>query len=376
MRGKTPWSLLRVVAGLIIAAAALHLYDAEPFDPNQVVLGKELTQKEEQWNGRPFTARSVPDTKAMVADYEKAPIKGARNCKPFTILWLGNSQLNTVNQFREGDHISAWWLRQEVSCPDTTLPFGVALPLANFQEMYLVEEYVTARLPVNVVFLELCFDGLRQDGLRHDFAGIAEPSDERELGGEPVGRAILETAQALWRNEVAAEQNPGLKGFLQQGVENRLDATLAKISPLWADRDNMQLKFLVDVYVARNHLLGINSSTVRKLIPSRYDRNMQALTALLRLARARGIPVIGYISPLRQDLAPPYDPGEYARWKGSLAKLFPENGAKLISLETLVPPADWGTSGRIGDVDFIHFRNSGHQLVAHAMLHYAQRDER
>ena len=138
----------------------------------------------------------------------------------------------------------------------------------------------------------------------------------------------------------------------------------------------MQLKFLVDVYVARNHLLGINSSTVRKLIPSRYDRNMQALTALLRLARARGIPVIGYISPLRQDLAPPYDPGEYARWKGSLAKLFPENGAKLISLETLVPPADWGTSGRIGDVDFIHFRNSGHQLVAHAMLHYAQRDER
>jgi len=376
MRGKISWSLLRVAAGVIIAAAALHLYDAEAFDPNQVVLGKELSQKEEQWNGREFTSWSVPDAKAMVADYKRAPVKEDGDCKPFTVLWLGNSQLNTINQFREGDHISPWWLRREASCADTTLPLGVSLPNANFQEMYLLEEYVTARLPVNVIFLELCFDGLRQDGLRHDFVGFAEPSDEGELGREPIGRTILQTAQALWRNEVAAEQNPGLKGFLQQGVENRLDAALAKASPLWADRDSMQLKFLVDVYIVRNRLLGINSSTVRKLIADRYDRNMQALTALLRLARARDIPVIGYISPLRQDLAPPYDPDEYARWKSVLAKLLPENGAKLISLETLVPPADWGTSGRIGDVDFIHFRNNGHRLVAKAMLRYAVPDAR
>jgi hypothetical protein len=375
MRGKIPWSLLRVATGLIIAVAALHLYDAEPFDPNQVVLGKELSQEEEQWKGREFTSWSVPDAKAMVADYEKAPLKAIGDCRPFTILWLGNSQLNTINQFREGDHISPWWLRQEVSCPDTTLPLGVSLPNANFQEMYLLEEYVTARLPVDVIFLELCFDGLRQDGLRHDFAGLTEPSDEGSLDREPVGRTILETAQALWRNDVATEQNPGLKGFLQQGVENRLDAALAKVSPLWADRDTMQLKFLVDVYGARNSLLGINSSTVRKLIPNRYDRNMQALMALLRLARARRIPVIGYISPLRQDLAPPYDLAEYAQWKGALAKLFPESGAKLISLETLVPSADWGISSRIGDVDFIHFRNSGHRLVAEAMLHYVPQDE-
>src|SRR4051794_6427508 len=67
MRGKIPWSLLRVAAGFIIAAAALHRYDAEPFDPNQVVLGKELSQKEEQWNGQEFTSWSVPDAKAMVA---------------------------------------------------------------------------------------------------------------------------------------------------------------------------------------------------------------------------------------------------------------------------------------------------------------------
>src|ERR1051326_4855070 len=139
MRGKIPWSLLRVATGLIIAVAALHLYDAEPFDPNQVVLGKELSQEEEQWKGREFTSWSVPDAKAMVADYEKAPLKAIGDCRPFTILWLGNSQLNTINQFREGDHISPWWLRQEVSCPDTTLPLGVSLPNANFQEMYLLE---------------------------------------------------------------------------------------------------------------------------------------------------------------------------------------------------------------------------------------------
>lgn len=364
------WNLLRVGLGILLGLVALRLYNGRPFDPNQIVLGTAVYQTYEVWNGRPFTGRSVGEIKSLVADYEAHPVTSAGDCKPLTILWMGNSQLHGINQFQPGNHIAPWWLRKSVSCADSTVPLGMSLPNSNFQELYLIEEYVTARIPVNEMLLELCFDGLRQDGLRDEFAGFAEASDREELSLEPIGKDMLITADGLWNHRNAADQNPGLNGFVQQGLENRLDASLAKVWPLWADRDVLQDKFLVDLYLLRNRILGITPSTVRKLIPPRYNRNMRALEAMLKLAQQRKIPVLGYISPIRQDLPIPYDAAEYGHWKQVLSKLFAEYGARLVNLEPLIPPEDWGYADETGNIDFIHFRNRGHQLVAGALAKY------
>jgi lysophospholipase L1-like esterase len=117
-------------------------------------------------------------------------------------------------------------------------------------------------------------------------------------------------------------------------------------------------------------VLHINPSTVRTLIPARLDRNSRALDALLRLNEAQGIRVIGYISPIRQDLPNPYDAREYAAWKAATQALFVQRHAQLINLESLVPAAEWGQYDLTGAIDFVHFRNRGHQLVADALRPY------
>lgn len=364
-------ALVRLLIAGIIALGGLLLYDRRTIDVDRLDLDPSVQLSPERWNGRLFTAWTVPGIQGLVADYRRHPVAANGNCRPLTILWLGNSQLHLVNQYKVGDHVSPYWLRRDVKCPETTVPLGVSIPNANFQEHYLLEEYAAARLPVGVIFLELCFDGLRQDALRADFAGVLSDTDKNILSQAPIGGEMLRVAEPLWKGRGGAGDNAGLKGFVQNGIEDRLDDKLAQVLPLWADRGNMRERALVDLYEVRNTMLGISSGTVRKLIAPRYDRNMQALEALLRDAHARGIPVIGYIAPVRNDRPNPYDPVQYAAWKKTVEQLLPRYGATYVNLENLVPPNEWGIFDTIGELDFVHFRNRGHQLVAKALLPYA-----
>jgi hypothetical protein len=363
-----------IVAG-ILALGALLLYDRRTVDVDRLDLDPSVQLSPERWNGRLFTAWTVGGIRSLVADYQHKPIAESGNCRPLTILWLGNSQLHLVNQYKVGDHVSPYWLRNGVRCPQTTVPLGVSIPNANFQEHYLLEEYAAARLPVGAIFLELCFDSLRQDGLRADFAGFLADDDKQNLSQSPIGGEMLRVAEPLWKGQNGTNDNAGLKGFVQNDVENRIDSALASVLPLWANRGNMRERALVDLYELRNRMLGISSGTVRKLIPPRYDRNMQALEALLHDAHARGIPVIGYVAPVRNDRPNPYDPVQYAAWKETLQRLLPQYGATYVNLENLVPPNEWGVYDAIGEIDFVHFRNRGHQLVAQALLPYARAAE-
>lgn len=367
-------NLLRIAGALAVGLLALFLFDWQALDPDGL-LEKSVVPRREQWNGRLFTASEVADIKDIVAGYQRQPIPAAGGCSQLTILWLGNSQIHSVNQYRDGDHTSPYWLRFKASCADATLPLGISLPDANLQELYLLEEYVTARIPVKMIFLELCFDTLRQDGLRGELAGFTTPADEAAVSREPIGREMLMTAKALWNHHDNAGQNSGLDGFAQQRVENTITNRLETNWPLWRDRDSLSNRFMFDLYVTRNFVLGINASTARKMIPPRYGRNMQALEAILRLAQRRHIQVVGYISPIRQDQPIPYDGAEYARWKQVAAGLLPEYGAKLVNLESLVPDVDWGTLRESGYSDIVHFRNGGHQLVAAALARFLPADE-
>jgi hypothetical protein len=83
--------------------------------------------------------------------------------------------------------------------------------------------------------------------------------------------------------------------------------------------------------------------------------------------RQRGLPVLLYIAPIRQDKPIPYDRTEYSRWKDEVHEITRRSGAHLVNLEQLVPGELWGTySG--DDIDFMHFRGPGHRLVAEALL--------
>ena len=362
------YPIWRCVAAGAISLSLLLAYDLRHIDAATFGLAPVTGLFGEIWDGQTFTADSVPAIAKIVAQTKANAGVETETCEPFSLLWLGNSQLHYINQFEAGDHIAPYWLRRELECPSVATPFGFSLPNANLQEHYILQRHVTRRVPIRMILLELCFDDLREEGLRPEFSVLLD--DDQLTGGEPVATEIVSRAQAQGRLDTS-EENAGLDGFVQKGVEDGLDAALSEWWPLWSHRQALRVSVLSDLYFTRNAVLGINPTTVRKLIPARYDRNMQALEALLRDAKANGISVLAYIAPIRQDLPIPYDPVEYERWKAVVGEIATNNGARLINLETLIPADLWG-SYHEDDVDFMHFRGPGHQIIARTLLPHVE----
>lgn len=287
------------------------------------------------------------------------------------MLWLGNSQLHHINQFEPGDRLAPYWLRRAFRCPDTTVPLGFSLPNANLQEHYMIARYVSERVPLRVAILELVFDDLREDGLRNDFASMLTPDDRQRLQKDAVARDIVARAETDWGAHATGEENAGLHGFVQKRIEDALNAQAGRISTLWADRANLRVRVLTDLYVVRNKALGIKATTVRKMIPDRYRRNMQALEEMLAFLQSNGTRTVAYIAPIRQDHPLPYRADEYAAWKESVQALARRYEVTLLNLETLVPPQFWGVY--YGDeIDFMHFRGPGHKMLGETLLPYVQ----
>lgn len=357
----------RLLIGLAIAAAMLAFYDRRA-DTDLFNVGSSNQALVEQWQGVDFTAASVSEIRKLISNHQAIALASA-DCDRPAILWLGNSQLHYVNQYRAGDHLAPYWLRQRLHCG---APVGMSLPNANLQELYVMAAKASSRLPVRAILLELCFDDLREDGLRAEFSGFLDAVDRQRVVASEVGAGIISGAESAWGDANANEENDGLRGFVQKSVEDRLDNALSGIWPLWGSRSDLRTQVMVDLYFTRNGLLGITPSTTRKMIAPRYSRNMSALRQLFRDARGRGVAVIAYIAPIRQDVPLPYDLGEYTRWKSAVADMVRAEGATLVNLEALVPAAEWGATSK-NDIDFMHFRGEGHRLLANALLPYVQR---
>jgi hypothetical protein len=99
---------------------------------------------------------------------------------------------------------------------------------------------------------------------------------------------------------------------------------------------------------------------------------MDALEQFLRDAGEHHIPVLAYVVPLRPDIAPPYDRGQYTEWKQKVSELVRSHGDTIVNLEDLVPGTYWGTFTG-DDVDFMHFQGEGHKRLAAAIAPEAER---
>ncbi|RPI42580.1 MAG: hypothetical protein EHM59_17510 [Betaproteobacteria bacterium] len=354
-------SAARLLLAVVIAALALHVYGNRRIVAEDFALGAENFHGHEDWNGTRFTASSPKEIAALLRELPAA----SSTPRPATVLWLGNSQLHAVNQFKAGDHLAPYWLRKDWPCPDCLLPLGVSLPNASLQEFLVLYHAASTRVAIDAVIVAAVFDDLREDGLRPELDALLTEELRQRLQASEVGRGILErTAQASGATRSA--ENVGLEGFVQKTFEDRLTAGLGAVWPLWEKRPELRAHLLTDLYYLRNHALGIKATSVRPMIAPRLERNMRALEALLSDCRARGIPVVVYIAPIRHDLPLPYDAREYSAWKTRLQTLVHEHHARLLNLESLVPPQYWGTQQ--GDqIDFMHFQGSGHRLVAEAL---------
>jgi hypothetical protein len=227
---------------------------------------------------------------------------------------------------------------------------------------------VASQLPLSAVILEVEFMGFREDGLRGEFAKISSTSLIQELTPYGVGRdlAALASIPDAAGAVVLKKANAGIDGEFQQAVENNLSDALATVWPLWRDRVNLRSTLLGDLFTFRNWVFHISSQSERKIIKPRFIRNMAALEDFLKSFKASQTPVVLYFAPVRPDKPLPYDRSEYTQWKSAIQSLAVRYSAICLDLDKLVPAQHWGSNfGE--DIDFMHFQEAGHKLVAGAL---------
>jgi hypothetical protein len=281
------------------------------------------------------------------------------------VLWLGNSQLHAVNQLSEGQQTSALLLHRKLAKKQQFLTVW-SQPNANLQEHYLVYTWATQRLPIKTLILPLVFDDLRENGIRDDLKiALQDLGTRGQLEKSAIGRDLT--------NLSGSPDSPTVVKTTQDRVEAYLNERLGEIFPSWARRPQIRGEILLQLFFLRNWAFNIKPSDIRRVIPATRTRNVQALEAILADARERGVRVLIYIAPIRNDVPLPYAMAEYDQFKTDALHIADAHGATLLNLENLVHAPLWGltdstNSSGTNSIDFMHFQAGGHELLADALF--------
>ena len=286
------------------------------------------------------------------------------------VLILGNSQTHSINQKVAGETVYPELIQKEL---DSIAILTHSMPNANLQEFLVSHAWWTEQLEPDMVIVPAFMDDLREDGLRADFIKSIVSSGYQMETTHPLEIALNQQLYLLTNPPSEAgseskEQTP------QDISEAALNDWLSEHTSVWRNRANARGDLFLGLYGFRNKLFGINASTQRKMIPARYDRNLEALDLLCTRAGKNGQKVLIYIPPIRTDVAPPYDPTEYTKFKSDIKSLAQRhNHAVFANLEDIVPGPLWGMKASTDgsgepELDFMHFQFSGHEILANALI--------
>ena len=130
------------------------------------------------------------------------------------IIWLGNSQLHTINNYVAGQSPSSYLLHTELSKNKRWL-ITLSQPNANLIEHLLILCHLQARYPIKEVLLSLVFDDFRETGIRPSLSKLAidpkiELCFERSVGSD--GLALLKLARPS--KEKAPHKNKRLRKMI------------------------------------------------------------------------------------------------------------------------------------------------------------------
>jgi hypothetical protein len=112
-------SLIPFAAALVLAVAGLAFLQTGKIDAETLTLGPQNQATFETWNGQRITGSRLSDIEALL-------METASNRSPDqkVLLWLGNSQLHAINQYKQGDHLAPYWMAQSANCNKCLIPMG------------------------------------------------------------------------------------------------------------------------------------------------------------------------------------------------------------------------------------------------------------
>lgn len=282
---------------------------------------------------------------------------------PVIGLWLGNSQMHTVNQRQPDEFVASLYASEALGWPVRTL----SLPNASLQDHLAMFHWALAQRKPDWLVVALCYDDLREDGMRPEYAEVTDNAwiDALASAG-PAGQKVAGELRTLGETKSGDLQGTTRSSrSTQQVVEDWIQGHLNGF-PAWANRPDVLARWELDVRNMRNAAFNVTSATKRPEIPWRTDQNMRAFDELLRVAEANGVRVLAYIVPLRWDPEPPYFLDKYEAWKREIQTRCDAAGALYLDLDRIVPAEFWGSFQEV-EIDFMHFQGQGHRLLGAAI---------
>lgn len=354
-------SLIPLVAGAVLAYLILHFSSIQPSTNfEDAALGEQSARVVLDYEDYPIHITSPSELPKLVEGWE---IRG----KNRSVLWLGNSQLHAINQPEANAQPAS--LRTFVPLQEQGVDvLTFSLPNANPQEHLLLFEDFRRQLPVELLVLPVVFDDFRESSIRESLLPLfGVDSLQNQLIKTKAGRR-LSLINAPTANQGDASQTEAGTTSLQDKTEKVLDEWCSKQSVIYAARPQLRGKLFLGAYLLRNRIFGITSQTVRHKIPGRYAINLDAIDAILDVAKSSDVHVLCYVVPLRQDIPTPYDQAEYQDFKLDIERLTLERNATFIDLDLLIEGKHWGempdVQGGGAGYDFMHFKEGGHILLA------------
>lgn len=362
MNKKTSFTIL--ITALIISFLFLQLFfgKTEKTKFEDFALGVETSTFLYSYNSYPIHVTVLDSLDKFIAGWKS---RGKKEI----ILWLGNSQLHGINQFKPGDNTSPGYFYKYLEDNDYDL-LAFSLPNANLQEHYLLFEYIRSILPVKELILGVCFDDLRESGIRQALLGITKDDSIAEiLGNTKTGSNIIQniSLEISDNNDIAA-----LDETVQEYTESNLNNWLNQNVELWNSRPEIRGQIFTQLFLLRNNVFNITPTSKRKIIKNRYNDNTLALEEIYSEGKKSGLKIITYILPIRNDVEPPYDLEEYRNFKTYLDSLNNSTNNILFNFENIVPAEFWGTKdattfGGEKEIDFMHFQAAGHKILADSL---------
>jgi hypothetical protein len=360
------WHFIAMLLGTGIAI----LYLSVKYGDHQInfedanVMGAETSEIKYSMNEHKIHCGDSRDADECIAGLQQTPHHKIA-------LWLGNSQLHAVNQLRP-NQLNAPPIAFKLLDNERIYLIAFSQPNANLQEHFLTYLYLNQQRKISHLILPVVFDDFREDGIRPELLKFAnDPQIQEKLSKSLIGKKINK------EGELSANKNntdtAALDGTIQDKVELSLNDWFDRHFGFWQARADARGTLFTQLYLTRNTILGINPSSKRKVIKGRYQDNMDALKAMLELAKENSSHVLVYIAPLRSDVEIPYIKSEYDSFKNEVQILAKEQHAQFVNFEDLVPADLWGskggtTLGEKTELDFMHFQAGGHSLLANEVV--------
>ena len=273
------------------------------------------------------------------------------------VLLLGNSQLGAINQFSKGEINYAHKLSIDINKNrDTPLTLrSIWVPnatLAEFKEIYL--SIRKCKTEIDNLILPLFLDDTREQTIRKSLQNYSSN--------------ICSSSQPLSRSRYEKESN-------LDNISNsdKLDKTILKRTLILKDIQSINSHFRVLLYKLRNSIFGIKASSKRKLIPSAYKFNTEALENIIDLRESSSMPTMLYIPPLLHFASGkeiPYFKDEYLNFKNEMKYICDNENCIFFDLDSIIPDNKWGYKnstnllGENKELDFMHFTYDGHQIIS------------